>query len=241
MVDIEKSFGEIQALKGVDFTVNDQEVVGLVGDNGAGKTTLINVLTGVYRPDGGETYYKGTKVEFSSPSDAIDLGIEAVHQRGALIDEFSIRENFFLGKEIVTNETIGWINEEAMREKSREILNDLGIHVEDIDRKVKTLSGGEKQAVAIGRCIHFGGELIILDEPTASLSLKETDKVLEYIKNAKERGNTIILISHLTRHVYPAADRFVILDRGEKIGDVGKDEISRRELEQTIVSGRMSE
>lgn len=239
MKKVSKSYGKTQALKNVDFRLRHNEVVGLVGDNGAGKTTLIKILTGVVRADKGEIYFKGRKVNISSPADSLKLGIEPVHQLGALIEDMSIAENFFLGREIVNRPVIGWLDKRKMNEICRKTLEVLGIHIDDMNRSVSTLSGGEKQAVAIGKCIHFGGEILVLDEPTASLSLKETDKVLKYIRNAKEMGRSIILISHLTRHVYPVADRFVILERGKKIGDVEKNKVSKRELETAIVSGRL--
>lgn len=237
--NISKSFGRVQALKNVDFKVGEEEVVGLVGDNGAGKTTLIKILTGVYEPDEGEIYYKGEKVEFSSPAESRELGIEPVHQAGTTIDEMTVSENFFLGREI--SKRIGPIpilDEDEMKETANKTLGKLGIDIPP-DAVMKNLSGGEAQSVAIGRAMYFGGELLVLDEPTASLSLKETKRVLKYIKGAKEEGYSIILISHLTRHVYPAADRFVILEKGEKIGDFKKSEISRKELEKIIVKGRL--
>lgn len=246
MKNISKSYGNIRALKNVDFRLGHNEVVGLVGDNGAGKTTLIKILTGVIRADEGEIYFKGKKVKISSPADTLKLGIEPVHQLGALIEDMDITENFFLGREVVKHavigwldKRIGWLDKREMDKICRTTLENLGIKVDDIHRPISTLSGGEKQAVAMGKCIHFGGEVLVLDEPTASLSLKETAKVLKYIRNAKEMGRAIILISHLTRHVYPVADRFVILERGKKIADIEKSKISQRELETAIVSGRL--
>ncbi|KXA90654.1 hypothetical protein AKJ62_00365 [candidate division MSBL1 archaeon SCGC-AAA259D14] len=239
MKNISKSFGEVQALKNVDFNVGQNEVVGLVGDNGAGKTTLIKILTGVYKPDEGEIYYKGNRVKFSSPAESRDLGIEPVHQKGTTIAEMQVWENFFLGRELRKN--IGpfkFLDKEKMKQVCRETLKEIGIDISP-EAELGNLSGGEAQSVAIGRSMYFGGELLVMDEPTASLSLKETEKVLKYIRGAKEQGYSIILISHLTRHVYPAADRFVILEKGEKIGDFEKSEITRKELEKTIVSGRL--
>ncbi|HXL01923.1 MAG TPA: ATP-binding cassette domain-containing protein [Candidatus Atribacteria bacterium] len=241
MKDIYKSFGNVQALRGVDFTVYENEVVGLVGDNGAGKSTLVKILTGVYQPDRGEIYYRGQKVKLSSPADAHALGIEPVHQSGATIDEMVVWENFFLGRELVRKFFFTeLLDKKEMRRITQETLRQLGIELDSVDRPIGTLSGGQRQAVAIGRAIHFGGELLVLDEPTAALSLKETEKVLKYIEGVKKLGRSVILISHLTLHVYPIADRFVILDRGEKIGDFPKEQISRKELEEIIVRGRMA-
>ena len=241
MRDIYKSFGNVQALRGVDFTVYENEVVGLVGDNGAGKSTLVKILTGVYLPDRGDIYYRGQRVKFSSPVDAHALGIEPVHQSGATIDEMMVWENFFLGRELVRKLFfIKLLDKKQMRRITQETMSKLGIELDSMDRPIGTLSGGQRQAVAIGRAIHFGGELLVLDEPTAALSLKETEKVLKYIEGVKKLGHSVILISHLTLHVYPIADRFVILDRGEKIGDFPKEQISRKELEEIIVRGRMA-
>jgi len=241
MRDIHKSFGNVQALRGVDFTVYENEVVGLVGDNGAGKSTLVKILTGIYQPDRGEIYYRGQRVKFSSPADAHALGIEPVHQSGATIDEISVWENFFLGRELVKDLFfIKLLDKRQMRRITQETLSKLGIELDSVDRPIGTLSGGQRQAVVIGRAVHFGGELLVLDEPTAALSLKETERVLKYIEGVKKLGRSVILISHLTLHVYPIADRFVILDRGEKIGDFPKEQISRKELEEIIVRGRMA-
>lgn len=239
MKNISKSFGEIQALKNVNFRVGENEVVGLVGDNGAGKTTLIKILTGVYEADTGEIYYKGEKQEFSSPAESRALGIEPVHQEGTTISEMTVWENFFLGRE--TRKKVGpfsILDKDKMKKICKETLEDIGIDISS-DATLGNLSGGEAQSVAIGRSMYFGGELLVMDEPTASLSLKETEKVLKYIRGAKESGYSIILISHLTRHVYPASDRFVILEKGEKLGDFEKSEIDREELEQAIVRGRL--
>ncbi len=240
MRGIHKSFGDTVALRGVDFAVGRNEVVGLVGDNGAGKSTLIKILTGVYQADAGEIRYKGRPVRILSPVHARNLGIESVHQFGSTIDELSIWENFFLGREVCRHfGPIRILDKRTMREITRRTLERLGIELDDIDRPIGTLSGGERQAVVMGRAVHFGGELLALDEPTAALSLRETERVLEYISNVRRMGRSVILITHITRHVYPVADRFVVLERGMKIADVAKDQITRKELEDLIVRGRL--
>jgi simple sugar transport system ATP-binding protein len=240
MKGIWKTFGAVQALRGVDFAVGFQEVVGLVGDNGAGKSTLVKILTGIYQPDAGEIRYKGQRIRIRSPLHARELGIEAVHQFGSTIDEMSIWENFFLGRELTRQ--IGpftLLDEQRMIGITAETLRKLGIELDSLDRPIGTLSGGERQAVVMGRAVYFGGELLVLDEPTSALSLRETERVLQYIKRVREMGCSVILISHITRHVYPIADRFVVLDRGVKIGDYRKEEITRKELEELIVRGRL--
>lgn len=241
MQGIWKSFGHVQALRSVDFRVYENEVVGLVGDNGAGKSTLIKILTGVYKQDQGEIYYRGRRVRFSSPGDARALGIEAVHQTGATVDEMAVWENFFLGREVTYGVPgIRILDKRKMRKVAQETLVRIGIEADLVDRPMETLSGGQRQAVVIGRAVHFGGDLLVLDEPTAALSIRETDKVLKYIENVKELGRSVILISHFIRHVYPVADRFVILERGEKIADFLKREIDQKELEEIIVRGRVA-
>ena len=240
MRNISKRFGHIQVLKDVSLTVNSREVVALVGDNGAGKSTLIKILTGVYKKDSGEIYWKGKKVEISSPLDAKALGIEVVHQYGALIDGMNVVENFFLGREIVKSYgPIKLLDEKKMMEICSKVLRELGLNIDSMKRDVATLSGGERQGIAIGRCIYFGGELIVLDEPTTFLSIKETEKVLTYIRNAKKMGKSVIVVSHIIRDIYPIADRFVILHKGMKIADLQSGEITREELETAIVSGKL--
>lgn len=241
MRKISKSFDGFWALKGVDFKVNYNEIVGLVGDNGAGKSTLIKVLTGVYPPDKGEIYFEGKKRKFS-PKKARDLGIETVHQRLGLVGPMNIMENFFLGKEITKRMgPFNILDKRKMNETCKNTLKDLGIRIRSPEKqKVSTLSGGEQQAVSMGRCIHFGVKLAVLDEPTASLSIKETEKVIESIRGMKRRGLSIILISHNLSHVWPVADRFVILDHGRKVGDFKKEKTSREELRKLIM-GKIEE
>jgi len=240
MKGITKSFKGNLALKSVDFRIGHKEVVALVGDNGAGKSTLIKILTGLYQPDEGEIYFDGKKVKFSSPADSRKLGFEVVSQTGALIDEMDVTENFFLGNPITKN--FGFIkvlDTKKMKEVAKQYLEDIGIHVKSMDQKVGTMSGGEKQAVSIGRCMNFGSKLLLLDEPTSALSIGETEKVLNYIKGAKKKGFSVVVVSHIIRHIYPVADRFVILDKGKKSGDFEKSKISRKQVEEMIVRGRL--
>ena len=241
MKNISKRFGQVQVLKDVSLTIDPKEIVALVGDNGAGKSTLIKILTGVYKRNSGEIYWKGKKVEISSPLDARALGIEVVHQYGALIEGMNVVENFFLGREIVKNYgPLKLLDEKKMIEICSKVLRGLGLSIGSMKRDVATLSGGERQGVAIGRCIYFGGELIVLDEPTTFLSIKETEKILTYIRNAKKMGRSVLVVSHIIRDIYPIVDRFVILHKGRKIADLMSGEITREELETAIVSGRVS-
>ncbi len=241
MVGISKRFGTVQALKNVDFTVKHQEVVGLVGDNGAGKSTLIKVLTGVCTPDSGEIYFEGKKEHIDSPKKARDMGIETVYQHLALIDLMSISRNFFLGRE-PTKKFAGFCNfldKKKIDEISERALKDIGVKVRDVDEEVSILSGGERQSVAIGRSIFFGAKLLVLDEPTAALSIKESHKVLDYVTDARERGLSVIFITHNIYHVYSVADRFTILEHGERIGDFNKDEVSAEDIIEIVRTGKI--
>ena len=240
MVGISKRFGTVQALKNVDFTVKHQEVVGLVGDNGAGKSTLIKVLTGVCPPDNGEICFEGKKERIDSPRKARDIGIETVYQHLALIDLMSIARNFFLGREPVRKfaKLVNFLDKKKIDKVAKEALKDIGISIRSVDEEVSLLSGGERQAIAIGRAIYLGAKLLVLDEPTAALSIKESHKVLDYVNDARERGLSVIFITHNIYHVYSVADRFTILEHGEKIGDFNKDEVSAEDVIEIVRTGK---
>jgi len=240
MVGIYKRFGTVQALRNVDFTVKHQEIIGLVGDNGAGKSTLINVLTGVFPPDKGEIYFEGKKILIDSPKKARSIGIETVYQNLALIDLMSISRNFFLGRE-PTKKVAGFfdfLDKKKIDEISKKALEEVGIKVRSVDEEVSILSGGERQAIATGRALHFGAKLLVLDEPTAALSVKESHKVLDYVINAKERGLSVIFITHNIYHVYSVADRFAILEHGVNIGDFEKSKVSAENIIEVIRTGK---
>ncbi|PLV59148.1 ATP-binding cassette domain-containing protein [Thermotoga sp. KOL6] len=237
MRGIKKSFGKVQALKGVDFYVKKQEIVGLLGDNGAGKSTLIKILVGYYQPDEGEIYFEGKKVFFKSPWDSRRMGIETVYQDLALVNLMPIWRNFFLGREITRKVgPIKFLDVGKMKKIAREVLKDVGIFIRSPDETVAFLSGGERQAVAIARAIYFGAKLLILDEPTAALSVGETKKVLEHILEAKKRGISVIFITHNIYHVYEVADRLVLLEKGEKIGDYDKKEVTPEKVMNIIAA-----
>ena len=238
MVNIHKWFGKVYALKGVDFTVNKAEVVGLVGDNGAGKSTLIKILSGVYKPDRGEIYFEGRRVSFASPADARRLGIETVYQDQALAPDLSILRNIFMGRELTTS--FGFLDLRKMMIESRKALETLGLRVRSPTETVGILSGGERQGVAIARALYFKAKLVILDEPTAALSIKETQKVLDFVKRLKEEGISVIFITHNLYHVYEVADRFVVLFRGTKVADVPKSQTSIDMLSELITTGSVS-
>ena len=237
MRGIKKSFGRVQALKGVDFHVKRQEIVGLLGDNGAGKSTLIKILVGYHQPDEGEIYFEGKKVFFRSPWDSRKVGIETVYQDLALVNLMPIWRNFFLGREIIRRiGPVKVLDVRKMKKIAREVLKDVGIFIRSPDETVAFLSGGERQAVAIARAIHFGAKLLILDEPTAALSVGETRKVLEHILEAKKQGISVIFITHNIYHVYEVADRLVLLEKGEKIGDYDKKAVTPEKVMDIIAA-----
>jgi simple sugar transport system ATP-binding protein len=239
MENIVKRFGHITALDGVDFTVEKQQVMGLVGDNGAGKSTLIKILTGVYTSTGGQIYFEGKPVEINSPREARAMGIETCYQDLALVNLMSITRNFFLGRELVRKlGPINWLDMRKMNDLTRTSLADVGIEIRSPSERVGTLSGGERQSIAIGRAMHFGAKLLILDEPTSALSVAETRKVLTYTLNAKERGLSVIFITHNINHVYQVADAYTILRRGEVVGTYAKGELTEDDIADLITGVR---
>lgn len=239
MKNIVKRFGTVEALRGVDFKVRKGEVRALMGDNGAGKSTLIKILTGVYPATSGEIYLDGKLVQIQSPADARAMGIETVYQDLALIPLMSIWRNFFLGREKYTSlGPIKWLHQGEMRNQCRESLHDIGIAIRSAEEKVGKLSGGERQSIAIGRAIHFGAKLLILDEPTSALSVAETNKVLTYIENAKASGLPVIFITHNVTHIYKVSDSYTILRHGRKVGTYQKGELSQQDIADLITGAR---
>lgn len=235
MENISKRFGRVQALSGVDFSVDYNEIVGLLGDNGAGKSTLIKILTGVFPQDTGEIYFEGKKVSFSSPRDAQRLGIEAVYQEATLVNVMNIARNFFLGREPTR-----WgflLDRRRMDRECIQVLSRIGVKISSPKREVLLLSGGERQSICIGRALYFQAKLVVFDEPTAALSVKETEYVLRYIRSLKDKGISVVVITHNIYHVYDLADRFVILDHGRKVGEFTKDEVSPQDIIDVIRAG----
>jgi simple sugar transport system ATP-binding protein len=235
---ISKYFGSVIALSGVSMTLMPAEVMCLLGDNGAGKSTLIKVLSGVHRPDEGEYLVEGKRVHFSSPRDALDHGIATVYQDLAMIPLMSITRNFFLGSEPTRGR--GPFRRFDIRRANaiaREELHKIGIDIRDPDQPVGTLSGGERQSVAIARAIHFGAKVLILDEPTSALGVKQAGTVLRFVAQARARGIAVILITHNPHHAYPIGDRFTILKRGRTLGTFTKAELSRDEMIHMMSGG----
>lgn len=231
MCNISKSFGEIKALSNVDFEVNSGEVVALLGDNGAGKSTLIKIITGYYQPDnGGEVFWKDAKIDNLTVSKCRGLGIETVYQERALAEQQTIWRNIFMGRELVNK--FGFLKMRMMRDETAKLMEEIGYTGMSVtpDNTVSTMSGGERQGIAISRALYFNAELIILDEPTMGLSLSETAKVLEFVGGIKKAGKSCIFIDHNIFHIFPIADRIVVLDRGMVAGQFKKGELSLEEL-----------
>ena len=234
--NIYKNFGNVKVLKDVNITINKGEVVALIGDNGAGKSTLIKVITGVHTPNSGKIFFKENEVKIKSVSQSRKMGIEAVYQERALCDQQELFRNIFAGREITNS--FGFLDIKKQRKEAERILRDyIGFTSKAItvDSQVMGLSGGEKQGVAFGRSLYFNSDLIVLDEPTMGLSIQETEKVLNFVKGLKNENKSAIFIDHNIIHVYGAADRFIILDRGEVVGEFLKDQISREELVQKMI------
>lgn len=238
MINIEKYFGPVCALRNINVQVGRNEIVGLIGDNGAGKSTMVKILTGVHRPTRGELYIAGRKVDLSTYNvkKAHEYGIETVYQDKSLGEKQVLWRNFFIGRQITRR--FGFIDVKKEKEIAREImLNTIGFRGRGItvDSKVSVLSGGERQGVAIGRAMYFEAELIVLDEPTVALSLKEVQKVLNFVHKIKEAGKACIYISHAIHDVYEVADRFVILDRGEVVASIEKKDTTLKELDEFLL------
>ena len=233
-----KYFGSVVALRDVSLAVWAGEVLCLLGDNGAGKSTLIKILSGVHPPDSGEILLDGEPVTFGSPRDALQRGIATVYQDLAMIPLMSISRNFFLGAEPVSG--IGPLKTLDIRQAdrvTRTALKRMGIDLRDTSQPVGTLSGGERQSVAIARAIHFGAKVVILDEPTSALGVKEAAVVLRFIGQAREQGIGVVLITHNINHAFPIGDRFTILDRGTCTGTFDKADLTPTQLLEHMGGG----
>jgi simple sugar transport system ATP-binding protein len=237
---ITKKFGGIVALKDISLRVARGEIIGLVGDNGAGKSTLAKIIVGYYKPDSGKIFFEGREVRFSSPQEARRAGIEIVYQDMALVDYMSIYRNIFLGREIGRGfGPIKLLDKKSMRRAALNLIREIGISDKNPDTPVSKLSGGERQAIAIARAVYFGAKLVIFDEPTSALSVRETQNVLRLIRNLKERGIASIVISHNIHHVYSISDRIVVLEKGNKILDMPRESTTPEEIEKVIAYGRV--
>ena len=238
--DIVKTFGPVVALAGVSMNVMAGEVLCLLGDNGAGKSTLIKTLSGVHRPTRGEFLVEGKPVAFASPREALDMGIATVYQDLAMIPLLSITRNFFMGREPVKGRggPFAFMDMTHADRIAREEMRRIGIDVRDPQQAVGTLSGGERQCVAIARAVHFGAKVLILDEPTSALGVAQTSMVLKFIRQVRGKGLGVIFITHDVRHAYAVGDRFTILNRGRTLGTFAKAEIKLEALQQMMAGDK---
>jgi len=234
--NVSKTFGEVRSLSEVDLEIYPGEIVGLLGDNGAGKSTLVKTIMGFHKPDeGGEIWFKGEKITDWSVAKARDLGIETIYQERALCELQPIWRNMFMGREIKNK--FGGLDVKKMRSEATRLMSEhMGFTSTAVhpDNAVLTMSGGEKQGVAITRALYFDAELVILDEPTVGLSLSETKKTLDFVQNIKKSGRSAIFIDHNIFHIYPAVDRMIVLDRGKVAGNYKKSEITMDELIESM-------
>lgn len=236
--NVDKQFGSVIAITDVTMEVNSGTVTCVLGDNGAGKSTLIKILSGVYQPSSGVFLMEGKPMDFSSPRDAMAKGIATVYQDLATIPMMSVWRNFFLGNEI----TKGWgpfrrLHIKKMKETSKQQLLQMGIDLRDTEQPIGTLSGGERQAVAIARAVYFGAKVLILDEPTSALGVRQSGIVLKYVLAAKERGVAVVFITHNPHHAFLVGDRFYILNRGKMINDFLRQNVKLDELTIAMAGG----
>ena len=236
--DIGKSYGSVIALREVSTTVKAGEVTCVLGDNGAGKSTFIKILAGAHEHTHGKFIVDGVSRNMNSPRAALALGIATVYQDLAVVPLMPVWRNFFLGSEI----TKGWgplrrLDIIAMKKITKTELAAMGIDLRDVDQPIGTLSGGERQCVAIARAVYFGARVLILDEPTAALGVRQSGVVLKYIAKARDRGLGVIFITHNPHHAYPVGDRFLLLNRGHSLGDFAKEEIALDELTRLMAGG----
>ncbi|HKF79654.1 MAG TPA: ATP-binding cassette domain-containing protein [Thermoleophilaceae bacterium] len=234
---VSKSFGPVQALDGVDFGVRSGEVVALVGDNGAGKSTLVKVIAGIHPADSGRILFEGSPVTISGPHDATDLGIATVYQDLALCDNLDVVENLFLGREELASgagELLRSLDEIEMEQRSHELLSNLAVTITDVRAEVGTMSGGQRQQVAIARSLLGEPKVVILDEPTAALGVRQTALVLELIKRLRDQGHGVVVISHNLADVFAVADRVFVLRLGKKAGDFDADQVSQEDVVAAI-------
>ncbi|MFB8348202.1 ATP-binding cassette domain-containing protein [Streptomyces niveus] len=236
--DVSKYYGNIRALEGVSLQVHAGEITCVLGDNGAGKSTLIKIIAGLHGHDAGEFLIEGTRTTLGSPREALDLGIATVYQDLAVVPLMPVWRNFFLGSEPTKGAgPFKRLDVEQMRRTTREELLRMGIDLRDVDQPIGTLSGGERQCVAIARAVHFGAKVLVLDEPTAALGVKQSGVVLKYVAAARDAGLGVVLITHNPHHAYLVGNRFVLLKRGVMAGSHTKESITLDELTRQMAGG----
>jgi simple sugar transport system ATP-binding protein len=233
---VSKSFGRVTALRDASIRLAKGEVLGLLGDNGAGKSTLMKILTGFHKPDSGKLYFQGKEIELRSVSHARSLGIEPVYQDLALINELSVYRNMFLQREIIYGRILRILNDGAMREQARDHLNEMGVNIPSVDVEILKLSGGQRQAIAVARSVYANANVLLLDEPTAAMGVKESAMILNLIRRLKEKGEvSIIIVAHNYAHIFDVCDRVNFLQNGEITFDRPTNETSVEELMSLVL------
>lgn len=233
--NVSKSYGAVEVLRDINLSIYPGQVTCVLGDNGAGKSTLIKILAGRHEPTSGEIVLEGATVEFASPKDALSAGIATVYQDLAVVDQMSVWRNFFLGQELTRS--FGRLRAEHMRAVTAEQLAKMGVDIPDVDVPISTLSGGQRQVVAIARALYFGAKVLILDEPTAALGVKQSGMVLRFVKAAASRGVGVILITHNPHHAHLVGDHFVLLNMGRQVLDATRDSVSLEQLTLEMAGG----
>ncbi len=242
MRGISKRYGGVQALDGAALDIYAGEVHALVGDNAAGKSTLIKILAGAVERDDGTIAFDGKPVELGTPRAAKALGVETVYQDLALADNLNVPANVFLGREVTRGGLLRWfLDNSGMEQQARALMGRLKINIPDVRLKVRSMSGGQRQSIAIARCVHFNARVIILDEPTAALGVEETRKVYALIRDMRDAGAAILLISHNLNHVFENCDRITVLKTGRLVGSRRVVDTSREEILRMIVTGTIQE
>lgn len=232
---IGKSYGEIRVLKGINMEIQPGTVTCVLGDNGAGKSTLIKILAGRHQPTEGQMLVEGDDVHFRTPKEALNRGIATVYQDLAVVDQMSVWRNFFLGQE--KTGFLGRLREDEMRSTTAEELRKMGVEIADVDVPISTLSGGQRQVVAIARALYFGAKVLILDEPTAALGVKQSGMVLKFVRAAADRGVGVILITHNPHHAHLVGDHFVLLNMGEQVLDAAREDVTLEQLTREMAGG----
>ncbi len=234
LTNIYKSFGSVRALNDVSIFTESGKIHCLLGDNGAGKSTLVNIISGVLTADSGEYLVNGKKVNFSTPKQALNAGISTVYQNLAIIPMLSIYRNFYLGNEPIKNNYFKFMDKDLAISTTKQELTKFGVTVNDVKRPAGTLSGGQRQCLAIARALYFGAKVLILDEPTSALGVKESANVLNQLVLLKEQGINIVLVSHIIDHAYEVGDLFFILKMGELVGSYDKNDVSPKILRSIL-------
>lgn len=237
MKSIVKDFGGLRALDNVDLTIDEGEILGLVGENAAGKSTLIKILTGIYSKTAGEIFWEGRKVEINNRADSLKLGIDAIYQNLGLVETLNVPENLFLGKELkkkILGITI--LDNKKMENESRRFIKEIiGLDITNFKDPIINLSGGQRQSVAIARAIYWDAKLVIMDEPTASLGVEEVLKTFEIIRNLKKNNTAVIFICHNLEHVFEVADKIMVLRTGERVGFMDRKEADKQQIVSLMV------